>query len=221
MKIISLSANIAGPACAIACSIKQKFYNNNYITNMFDYLVISLTSILEILLLKNDDINYLHLNNEFFKNKNNQTSVKFKNFNNLISHHDLKLNFNDDDYNNFIEKYKRRYYRLINDIKNENKIFFIRYGVEDINTINLFIDTIKNINPNLDFYFINIINEKIYNNMNINYKNYYLINFFDLDKTNEDLFYNILNYNWKNIYNYIYEKLSDNEKDEINYIEKI
>ena len=219
MKIISLSANIAGPACAIACSIKQKFYNNNYVTNMFDYLEISLTSIIQILLLKSGDINYLHLNNEFLKNKNDKTSVKFLNFNNIISHHDLNDNFTDNDYNNFIEKYKRRYYRLINDIKNENKIFFIRYGIEDINTINLFINTVKNLNPNLNFYFINIINDKTYNNIYIDYENYYLINYYNPSQIDEDLFYKTLKYDWKNVYDYIYKKLFDYEKDNINYIE--
>jgi hypothetical protein len=51
MKIISLSANIAGPACAIATSIKKYFYNNNYITNIFDYLELSIISINQFLLL--------------------------------------------------------------------------------------------------------------------------------------------------------------------------
>jgi hypothetical protein len=37
MKIISLSSNIAGPACAVAQCIK-KYYNNDYKTNFFDFL---------------------------------------------------------------------------------------------------------------------------------------------------------------------------------------
>ena len=57
MKIISLSSSIAGPACAVAKSIKKYFYNNNYQTNMFDYLEISFLSILQILYLDKDDIN--------------------------------------------------------------------------------------------------------------------------------------------------------------------
>ena len=44
MKIISLSSNKAGFACAVATSIK-KYYNNNYQTQMFDYLVCSLNDI--------------------------------------------------------------------------------------------------------------------------------------------------------------------------------
>ena len=49
MKIISLSSNTAGYACAIACIIKNKYYNNNYKTNFFDYLEISFTSIIQLL----------------------------------------------------------------------------------------------------------------------------------------------------------------------------
>ena len=48
MKIISLSSNIAGPACAVAVSIK-KYYNNNYKTNFFDFLEVSLLSIIQVL----------------------------------------------------------------------------------------------------------------------------------------------------------------------------
>ena len=52
MKIISLSSSIAGPACAIATAIKKHFYNNDYQTNIFDYLEISLESINQFLLLE-------------------------------------------------------------------------------------------------------------------------------------------------------------------------
>ena len=122
MKIISLSSSIAGPACAIGLCIKKHFYDNNYQTNMFDYLEISLLSIIQILYLKNDDINYLHENNEVFINPVGNNSVIFKNFNHIISHHDLKLNYSEEDYKDFIDKYKRRYHRLMEYINTEDKI---------------------------------------------------------------------------------------------------
>ena len=56
MKIISLSAGIAGPACAIATSIKKYFYNGSKQTDMFDYLEISLLSIIQILSLNSDNL---------------------------------------------------------------------------------------------------------------------------------------------------------------------
>jgi hypothetical protein len=160
MKIISLSSSVAGPACAIATSIKKYFYNNNYITNIFDYLEISLTSILEILRMQVNDIQYLSHNNFIEKNIDNNYSVTFRNFNKIISHHDLKNNYTNEDYINFIEKYKRRYFRLLNDIYNEKIIFFIRYGNEEIGEICEFIELIKLLNSNLHFYFIQILNNK-------------------------------------------------------------
>ena len=79
MKIISLSSNIAGPACAIAYAIRKYYYNNNYKTNMFDFLEISFISIIQMLSINFSDIVYLSNNNEFVENDKHMT-VKFKNF---------------------------------------------------------------------------------------------------------------------------------------------
>jgi len=208
MKIISLSSSVAGPACAVAKSIKKYYYNDDYQTNMFDYLEISLLSIVQILNLENDDINYLYLNNEIYLNKDNCNSVKFNNFHKMISHHDLKNNYSEKDYVDFIEKYKRRYYRLIHDIKNEDKIFFIRYGLENESIINSFIDRIKILNPSLKVYFIIVdYNE---NNEYINNSNYTYINFYNYKENinySEDLFFRTMEYNWKVVYNTILDTL--------------
>ena len=217
MKIISLSSSIAGPACAVAKSIKKYFYNNNYQTNMFDYLEISFLSILQILYLDKDDINYLNLNNEIFLNKNGNNSVKFNNFDKIISHHDLIQKYSQNNYNDFIEKYKRRYYRLINDIENEDKIFFIRYGIEDNEIINKFIDKILIINPLLKVYFIIVdYNE---NNEKINNKNYIYINFYNHEniKYNNDLYYRTIEYNWKIVYDIIFKNLNVSEQKIFKY----
>jgi hypothetical protein len=219
MKIISLSSNITGNACAVAKSIKKYFYNNDYYeTNMFDYLEISFLSILQILYLKNDDINYLNLNNEIFLNKDDNNSVKFNNFDKIISHHDLKKIYSEYDYKVFIDKYIRRYHRLINDLKIEDKIFFIRYGIEDDDYINKFIDAIYVINPLLKVYFIIVdYNE---NNENINHKNIIYINFYNYKENIEydnDLFYRTMQYNWRAVYNVIYDNLSLTEKENFKY----
>ena len=217
MKIISLSSSIAGPACAIACAVKQYFYNNNYQTNMFDYLEISLASIIQILTLNPSDIQYLSENNEIVLNKDGNNSVIFKNFDKIISHHDLKQDYDNNDYISFIEKYKRRYYRLIDHIKNENKIFFIRHGIEDENELLSLIDIILKINPTLDLYFINIINYE-YNYTNLkNNKNFIVVNLY-ID-TSEDLFVKTLNSNWNPIYSFIINNLSEDERKCISYTE--
>jgi hypothetical protein len=217
MKIISLSSSIAGPACAVAKSIKKHFYNDNCQTNMFDYLEISLLSILQILYLKDDDINFLNLNNEIFLNKDNNNSVKFNNFDKIISHHDLKKIYDETDYKNFINKYMRRYYRLIEDIKNEDKIFFIRYKSENDQLIDKIIEKILLINPSLKIFFIVVDYNEIDQNI---YRNYIYINFYENNKNidyNIDLYYRTLEYNWKSVYNVIFNNLDIKEKENFIY----
>ena len=196
MKIISLSSSIAGPACAIGLCIKKHFYDNNYQTNMFDYLEISLLSIIQILYLKNDDINYLHENNEVFINPVGNNSVIFKNFNHIISHHDLKLNYSEEDYKDFIDKYKRRYHRLMEYINTEDKILFIRYGNELESVINNFMNRINEINPKLQVFFINVNYDEKSEIVNYNIKNVFYINFYNhIDK---NVIYRILSENETN-----------------------
>ena len=210
MKIISLSASVAGHACAISQCIKKYFYNNNCQTNIFDYLEISLLSINQILYLNMNDINYLHENNEIVSNIDGNKSVRFKNFDKIISHHDLKENYTDEDYCNFIKKYQRRYYRLYENIKTEDKIFFIRYGFETEILIETFMKKINEINPQLIVYFINVNCDKNNEIINYNINNYYYINFY----INENIIYdnNLFNqtfqYNWNIIYDLIRTKLN-------------
>ena len=219
MKIISLSSSIAGPACAIATIIKKHFYNNNYETNMFDFLEVSLESIIKVLSISNNNLNiedYISNNYDIIVNSDGNNSVFFNNFDKLISHHDLILNYNEDIFNIFIEKYKRRYNRLINHILNEDKIFFIRFGIENKDSIMNFINEVKKINNNVEVYFINLYfdenNKKLHNDI----KNYYYINFYDTIDFNkiysEDLFYKTMEFNWLPIFEVINDNLSNSEK---------
>ncbi len=214
MKIISLSSINGGEACSIFTGIKQHFYNNDCITDFFSYLEISLEAINQVLTLNNKYIDfYFNSDLKVYKNKDNGYSIIFGNFDKIISHHDLKdINL----YNDVIEKYKRRYYRLINDIKTNDKIFFIRYGNDndDIKLIINFIEIIKNMNPNLKFHYINI---NYINNLNISNYHNFQFNINDKKIYSDDIFYKILEYNWKELYDYIYNLLDDNEKDNFHY----
>jgi len=207
MKIISLSSDKAGFACAVATSIK-KYYNNNYQTQFFDYLVCSLNTINNILKTNNCDN---LINNFDITQIDNKSCVKFKNYDNLISYHDLPNPYNITDYNNFIEKYKRRYFRLIEIIKKEDKLYFIRFGYETEKDINNFFHIIKYLKSDIKVYFINVY----YDNNNINY-NYNIINnncffkpinfylFEEKNKTyNEDDYYKTLEYKWEDIFKII------------------
>jgi hypothetical protein len=208
MKIISLSYEDAGYACSIGTSIKKKY---KQATNFFDFLVVDMKTINHILTLK--DLNLLTQNFKFEDQtkKENKTLI-WNHFSKMISYHDLKTNFNQDSLKEFINKYLRRYYRLMNDLYNEDKLFFIRYGKTNINDIKLFIANIKNINqnPNLKLYFINVDFDKN-NKENIFYpelKNYIYINFNQVNKTelkNEDIYFQLLECNWE----YIFYKIEE------------
>lgn len=209
MKIISLSSDKAGFACAIATSIK-KYYNNNYQTNLFDYLVCDLHDINNILILNNIDLLTSNLDISQIDDK---SIVKFKNFKNLISYHDLKNPYTITDYTNFIEKIKRRFRRFIELIKTEESIYFIRYGKEDETILNKFIINIKKINPTSKVYLLNVYYDK-YNKSYLCKKSNISdsvipINFYSFEKKNiiynEDDYYKTLEYNWTIIFKLIKE----------------
>lgn len=149
---ISLSSSYAGNACAVRQSIINYTISNNE-THFFDWLVTSMKSVNQIL----ENTPILFENNYIYPNKNDGITIKFLNFDLLISHHDIK-EFNDNSINEITEKYTRRYLRLINTIKEQKKIYFIRYcknskDLEEKEIINFF-NNITNINPKLDFKFI-------------------------------------------------------------------
>jgi hypothetical protein len=214
MKIISLSSSIAGPACAIASIIKKDFYNNNCETNMFDYLEVSLESIIQVLNIKINNLDiedHLKNNISIIKNIDGNNSVFFNNFDKLISHHDLILDYDITIFNNFIEKYKRRYFRLINSIINEDKIFFIRFGKDKEESINNFINIVKSINNNIKIIFIHLYFDENNKVNNYNIKNYYYINFYnnlDLNKKySENLFYKTMEFNWDSVFEIIHNNI--------------
>ena len=149
---ISLSSSHSSNACAI----KQSIINYTSIkdeTQFFDWLVASMKSVNEVL----EGYPILFENNYIYPNALNTTSINFKNFDLLVSHHDIDK-FNDNSINEMIEKYTRRYKRLINKIKDEKIINFIRYCKDsnDINEkeIDRFYKNINKINNNLIFNFI-------------------------------------------------------------------
>ena len=211
MKIISLSYEDAGYACSIGTSIKKKY---NQQTNFFDFLVVDMRTINHIITLK--DLNLLTQNFKFEDQtkKENKTLI-WNHFSKMISYHDLKSNFNEESLKEFTNKYLRRYYRLMNDLYNEEKLFFIRYGKTNINDIKLFIANIKNINqnPKLKLYFINVDFDKN-NKENIFYSeinNYIYINFNQVNKTelkNDDIYFQLLECNWE----YVFHKIEELSK---------
>lgn len=149
---VSLSASEVAYACGIRQSIINYTQNHNE-TNFFDWLVASVKSINQVL--ENNPIEF-DMNSTYI-NPLNSNSIHFKNFDLLISHHDLH-EVNENSINSLIEKYQKRYTRLINIIKTKNVIYFIRYckdsnSIEE-NEIITFFKNISVLNEKLKFKFI-------------------------------------------------------------------
>jgi hypothetical protein len=184
---ISLSSSHIGNACAVHESINNYSSTSNK-TLFFDWLVTSMKSVNQIL----ENTPIIFETESIRPNTLNTTSINFKNFDLLISYHDIH-DFNDNSINEVTNKYIRRYERLINTIKEQQKINFIRYcknqqNLEE-NEIYTFYKNIRNINPNLLFNFILISDDNdlvIPNNLlkdNFIYIN--LNNYVDDDIVNE------------------------------------
>jgi hypothetical protein len=118
---------------------------------------------------------------------------KHTNFDLLTSHHDIH-EFNENSINEITEKYTRRYKNLINTIKEQNKITFIRYCKNQQNIeeeeILRFYKNINKINPNLLFNFILISDyDKLIIPNNLLHDNFIYINlnnYIDHDVLNEE-----------------------------------
>jgi hypothetical protein len=149
---LSLSSSYTGNACAVRQSIVNYTMNSNE-TQFFDWLVTSMKSVNQIL----ENTPIIFESNYIYPNSLNTTSINFKNFDLLTSHHDIH-ELNDNSINEITEKYIRRKERLFKTIKEQNKINFIRYCKNQKNIeeeeILKFYKNIKNINTNLLFNFI-------------------------------------------------------------------
>jgi len=162
-------------------------------------------SVISILKCNNiDDI--LHFDNilkdkEPTFNKKN-TKIHIKSLSHCISIHDISINTCDKDIYDFIDTYKRRYNRIIDLIKSNKKLYFIRlFGFVNNHTKNTFIQTIKNINPDCNFTLVSINLNR--NSNSINKSEHFLeINVIDQRSTTDwtqshldwtHIFYNIQN----------------------------
>lgn len=190
------------------CSIKHNLdlYIGKKKTLFFDWLITNFTTVNEILSCKNIN-NIINHNNIKLVGGNSykKTSrVSITSVNKCVSIHDLPLNYNEKDINDFIQKYKRRYFKIINMIKHSKlKLYFVIQ--EDITEYEaeFFISNIKNININCNFKLICLS----YNNLLFNNKNFLYINLRDYEIENkqillEDYWKGEL-WNWNNIFNFI------------------
>lgn len=170
MKYISIGIN---------CSVKYNIdkYRNKSETLFFDWLMTSMNSVIEILGC-NDINNILYFDN-IIRNINNpyhneMSRIIIKSLNQCVSIHDLPKNYTDTDILNFIDKYKKRFNRIIEHIKSNEKICFIRNSYVSYTEIDKLIKIIKKINPNCNFTIVIIHNDKKNNTEIIKEKIYYI-----------------------------------------------
>jgi len=160
MRVISI-----GKACNVKYQIDKHIGKRE--TLFFDWLMTDIASVIK--LLKCESINDI-LNIDSIKVDPVTPIIDFNSrilitsLPNCISIHDIPINLSNKDIIVFIDKYKRRYERLINIIKSNEEIFFIRYGEIDYESKKLFIETIQSINKNCKFTLV-IVKENHSNNV--------------------------------------------------------
>ncbi len=176
-----------GYTCTIAHNIN--LYLGKGKTNMFDWVRTDFDVILDILNVENIkdlfNVNNFELDKKLFAHDNNLT-ISLKNFNEkglcYLFHHEILLSqftyeTETQKLNEFIDKYIRRYNRLIEMIKNDNPLVFI-YSAYQSNKfdesihVQPFIDSILSINKDKKFCLV-ILEYKNYDNYAFFVKNPY------------------------------------------------
>jgi hypothetical protein len=159
-----------------ACSVKYQIHKHKHTTEtlFFDWLMTSMMSVIEIL--SCDDINkILHFDN-IIRDSNypchgNNARVSIKSLNFCESIHDVPAVFTDNDIVKFIDKYKRRFNRIIKYIKSDEKIYFIRDRLINDYERQKFNEIILRINPTCNFALIIIDNNTSNNDSILKYEN--------------------------------------------------
>ncbi len=129
----------------------------------------------------------------------NNQRILIKSVGYCVSIHDIPINYTDNDIFEFINKYTRRFNRIIEYIKSNEKICFIRFGYINNDQAKKFIETIKKINSDCDFTLVVIDNCKKNNTEILKQKNllYIKLNIVETE-TEPDWRTEFLN--WNNIF---------------------
>ena len=145
------------------CNIKHQIDKHKGLkeTLFFDWLETDMNSVISILAC-NDIQEILYFENIFrdpmIPNiaEKTKSRVELKSLTKCVFVHDLPINMKDQDVYEFIEKYKRRFKRMIDYINGKEKIIFLRYGsITDVEK-NKFIEVIQKINPQCNFVLVSI-----------------------------------------------------------------
>ena len=190
-----------GRKCGVRYNI-EKFIGKKE-THFFDWLITDMKSVNTIF--KTKDINNLIDLSKIKKDEknpfgftNNTYRYHFTSFSHCESLHDVPSNSGKKQEIALVQRYIRRYHRLIKLIKKNNiKIYFVRNGNISETEKNEFINNILNHNNKCNFKLVectnnNKPNSKYYTNINLN--NYKI----DSSKVSSE--WKLTNYNWKSIF---------------------
>lgn len=147
------------------CCVKHQIdkYKGSKETLFFDFIGTDMKSVITIL--ASEHIEEILYFDNIFRDSNQpnghdgkKARVTIRSLSRCISVHDLPINMKDQDVYEFIEKYKRRFQRIIDNIKSNrnDKIFFLRYGPITDKEKSKFIEIIHTINPNCQFTLVSL-----------------------------------------------------------------
>jgi hypothetical protein len=145
-----------GGKCNVKYQIKK--HTRHRETLFFDWLGTDMDTVILVLQCKNinEILTYDNIIKDPKPGLDSSLRISIKSLPYCVSIHDFKLDFSDKEINNFLHKYKRRYERIIEIIKSNKKLYFIRYGEIKDNHKEAFIETILKINPNCNFTLVSI-----------------------------------------------------------------
>ncbi len=195
----------------LACNVKYQIDQHNQKTRLsqptyfFDWLMTSFETVLQIFEVEAIE-NILSLENiesiEIAKTDSTYSKIAIKSLDFFESVHDVRTNFEKQDIVGFLEKYKRRYDRIIELINSENELYFVRHSHKNANITEnqkrRFKSCILKINPNCQFNLVNLVDLNSHHIMEGNYIELDLGNY--LIKPIDDSDWTTSYYDWGNIW---------------------
>jgi hypothetical protein len=199
MKYISI-----GNTCCAKYNIDK--YKGTSKTLFFDWIRSTMNVVIKILECNNID-NILYFDN-IIRDINNpyrgeNSVMTIKSFNSeCLFRHDFSRDYTDTDTLYFIDKYKRRFNRIIEYIKSNEQICFVRVGYVSYDEIYKFNEVIKHINPECDFTLVIIDNNENNNTEIFKQKNllYFKLNFIIPSEYDIEYDWTLQYFDWNKIF---------------------
>jgi hypothetical protein len=199
IKFISL-----GSRCGVKFNIAIFLRNGNgQPTYFFDWLRSdNFENVCKILSSKNieDILNLNNINVIPYEGAPLHSKVEFTSLLNCASRHDVPNEYNENILIDFLEKYKRRHKRVIDEINNNNNnIYFLRLGKVTIEEFELFNKIIMEINPECKYKLISLIDTPNDDASNIINDNFRIINLQKYSCKKFDAEWKLLHFDWYKI----------------------